>query len=221
MVFLLRVLLAGAIAVVMAGTVTAGAATAQVGVAAASTASSGIRGAVPIHAKLTAASPADGSTVATAREVRLTFNEEPNEQFVQMTVDGPGGSVAEGEPVVKDRTLTQALVADLPPGEHTATYRIVSVDGHPVSGTVRFTTTATAGSSASPTSSPSATSPTDTPSSVTSTPMPTPSAAPATAPASDDAARPWAWVVAAGLLVLVALAVGAAVTRRRGAARAG
>ena len=52
--------------------------------------------------------------------------------------------------------MTQALAADLPAGEHIVTYRVVSTDGHPVSGTVTFTSTA-APASASP--SPTTTTP--------------------------------------------------------------
>ena len=42
---------------------------------------------------------------------------------------------------VDGREVRQALVSGLAAGGHVATFRVVSADGHPVSGTVRFTTT--------------------------------------------------------------------------------
>ncbi|MGL4177690.1 MAG: copper resistance CopC family protein, partial [Dermatophilaceae bacterium] len=92
----------------------------------------GIPGTMSMHASLTGSTPADGSTVETVRTVALTFDEAPTTQFAHITVVGPRGSEVVGTPVVAGRTLTQALAPDLPAGEYTATYRIVSIDGHPI-----------------------------------------------------------------------------------------
>ena len=73
--------------------------------------------------------------------------------------------------------MTQALAADLPAGEHTVTYRVVSTDGHPVSGTVTFTTTAAPASA-----SPSAT--------ATATPTPSPTVAAVASPEPTVTADP-------------------------------
>ena len=78
------------------------------------------------------------------------------------------------------------------------TYRVVSTDGHPVSGTVTFTTTAAPSPSPEPTASV-----TPSPSATASAPTPGESAPPTT-PASDDATSPWPWVVG-GLAVVAAL----------------
>lgn len=158
--------------------------------------------ALPMHSRLLKAAPADDSEVETAEEVVLTFNEDVDPQFVKMTVVGPEGSETDGDPTVDGRVVTQALAADLPAGKHTATYRVVSADGHPISGKVSFTTTLAP--SPSPTATPSATP------SATPTPTATPSATPTVAPdpASDDAGTGgvpwWAWLLG-GLVALAGL----------------
>jgi len=160
------------------------------------------------HSRLLGATPADGSRVDTAEEVVLAFNEEVDEQFVKVTVEGPDGAEVDGDPQVDGREVTQPLAADLPAGKHTVTYRVVSADGHPISGKVSFTTT----TAPSPSPSPSPTASGG--ASVTPSPSATPTAAPTTtptvdaAPASDDGGTaPWIWVllgvvVLAGLLAL-------------------
>ena len=108
-------------------------------------------GVLPFHASLLGSTPKDGSTVDTAGEVVLEFNEDVDETFVEVTVEGPDGSEVQGEPEVDGRAVTQALSSDLPAGEHRVTYRVVSTDGHPVSGTLTFTSTVAPGQSAEPT----------------------------------------------------------------------
>ena len=92
-------------------------------------------GALPLHARLTASSPADGSTARTVAEIVLTFSEQVNPSFVAVTVEGPEGDETDGGPAVDGREVRQALVSGLAAGGHVATFRVVSADGHPVSGT--------------------------------------------------------------------------------------
>ena len=111
-------------------------------------------GTLVAHARLTGSTPADGSTVETARQVTLAFTEDINPDFVEVEVIGPGGAEAAAvEPRVDGRTVTQALVAALPEGGYTVAYRIVSADGHPVAGTFTFTTTAAVSASPTPSAS--------------------------------------------------------------------
>jgi len=171
-----------------------------------------------LHAQLLGSSPKDGSTVATAQQVVLTFNEDVDPTFVRVSVKGPEGSEAEGKPTVSDREVTQALAADLPVGEHVVTYRVVSTDGHPVSGSVSFTSTQ-APASASP--SPTTTTPAPSPSaSSVASPTPTVTTAP-TSGSSDGDSTPW--LVVAVVALLAALGLGAAWrtvgSRRTGAER--
>jgi methionine-rich copper-binding protein CopC len=157
-----------------------------------------------LHAQLLGSTPKDGSTVSTAEQVTLTFNEDVDPTFVKVSVKGPDGSETEGKPTVSDRTVTQALAAGLPAGEHVVTYRVVSTDGHPVSGSVTFTSTqAPASGSPSPTTT---TTPSPSASSVTS-PTPTVTTAP-TSGGSDGGSTPWLVVAVVGLLAALGLGAG-------------
>ena len=54
-------------------------------------------------------------------------------------VDGEGLSMTEGKPSTEGPTVTQALATTLHPGSYVVTYKVISADGHPVSGAVPFT----------------------------------------------------------------------------------
>ncbi len=156
------------------------------------------------HSRLLQAAPADGATVETAEEVVLTFNEEVDPTFVKVTVEGPQGAEVEGDPVVDGREVTQALSSDLAAGGHTVTYRVVSADGHPISGKVSFTTTA----EPSPTdaATPSATATPSASDSASAAPSSTPTVD-AEPTSGDGGPRPWVWVLlgVTGLVALLAL----------------
>ena len=159
-----------------------------------------------LHARLASSTPKDGATVKSAREVVLTFNEDVNPDFVAVRVKGPDGSETAGAPRVNGPVVTQALAAAVPAGEHAVTYRVVSADGHPVAGTVTFTTTQ-GPASASPSPSPSAT-PTSSPTaSVVASPASSPTA---DATSTDTGGGLTPWLVVAGVAVLAALGLGAA-----------
>ena len=64
-------------------------------------------------------------------QVVLTFNEAVNPDFVAVRVAGPDGDEADGTPAVEGPTVTQPLTAPLAAGEHTVTYRVVSVGRPP------------------------------------------------------------------------------------------
>jgi copper resistance protein C len=163
-----------------------------------------------LHSRLDSSSPKDGATVETATEVVLTFNEDVNPDFVAVKVTGPDGGETDGKPTADGTAVTQPLDADLPAGTHTVTYRVVSKDGHPVSGTVGFTTTADP-ASASPSPTPSATG------SATAAPSPTASAVASpeptvtSDPVSDESGSgPTAWLVVGVVALLAVLGLGAA-----------
>ncbi|MFV0433009.1 MAG: copper resistance protein CopC [Leucobacter sp.] len=50
-----------------------------------------------------------------------------------------GENVAEGDPVVEGRSVTQTLRSDLADGDYTALWRVVSSDGHPIQGALTLT----------------------------------------------------------------------------------
>jgi len=93
------------------------------------------------HAALVGATPADGSTLTSApSRVVLRFDESVRTSSV-LVVDGPSGRVSDGAARVLDGTLSVAVrVAPRPSyvGEYTASYRVVSSDGHPVAGSTTF-----------------------------------------------------------------------------------
>jgi copper transport protein len=102
-------------------------------------------GAGPVwaHALLTSTTPAQGSEVTTAPgAVSLTFTEEVGLSGRSVEVTDPRGHrVDDGQPSHPSgdgRTVRAGLVAGLAKGSYTVTWRVVSVDGHPVSGTFAF-----------------------------------------------------------------------------------
>ncbi len=92
------------------------------------------------HASLVSSSPEDGASVATLPdEVSLTFSQEVRAP-AYVVVTGPGGDLASGDPVIDGDTVTQAVTAG-PAGDYSLTFRVVSSDGHPITGEVAFTVT--------------------------------------------------------------------------------
>ena len=161
-----------------------------------------------LHARLVGSNPRDGSSVDTAQEVTLAFDEDVDPTFVKVAVQGPDGSETAGSPRVSGREVTQALATDLPAGEHVVTFRVVSTDGHPVSGTLTFTTTAAPTRSPEPTASASSTAS----SSASAAPSPSasaPSAAPVGTAPAPDSTFPSSTLVIVLAVVLTALGLGA------------
>ena len=173
---------------------------------ASATALPGSTASLVLHSRLLGSTPQDGSSVPSASRVVLTFNEDVNPDFVKVAVKGPNGLEARGAPAVDAREVTQDLAQDLPAGKHAVTYRVVSTDGHPVSGTVTFTTTqAAASASTGPSPSPSASATAADGGSVVASPAP--SAAPAS---GDSGSGSVPWLVVGAVAVLVVLGLGAA-----------
>ncbi|WP_144711656.1 copper resistance CopC family protein [Curtobacterium pusillum] len=135
------------------------------------------------HDVLASTVPVADSTVDGALDrVSLTFSEPPLsglETGIVVSVTTTGGTeVGHGDVRVDGSTVRRA--ADLTAaGPYTVTWRSVSVDGHPVSGSYRFTST---GAPASP---------------ATTTPSPGPTAADSAAPTT-AAAAPTATAAAVG-----------------------
>ena len=94
------------------------------------------------HARLEKSSPKDGSTLtATPPEVMLQFNEPIKDGLNQVTVKSGSTDATQGKPEVDGNTVYQPLKSSLAAGDYTVTYKVVSADGHPVSGTLTFTYT--------------------------------------------------------------------------------
>lgn len=109
------------------------------------------------HSGLASTSPGDGAQVeASPAEVVLEFDEPVSTRLSRVQVTGPaGGTWTTGEPQVSGSTVRQPLAALGPAGTYEIAYRVVSADGHPVSGTSTFVLTA-AGTGAPPPAQPAA-----------------------------------------------------------------
>lgn len=92
------------------------------------------------HAQLLSSSPANGASLPTADELVLTFNEDVSPDFVTFYAEGDSEGVLDGEASVDGPVVTQPL-SPAANGEYAIGYRVVSADGHPVSGEITFTLT--------------------------------------------------------------------------------
>lgn len=162
------------------------------------------------HTRLQGSDPADGTSLATPPErVSLTFNETMQSGFATLTVIGPdGASYQTGDDTADGGTVRIAVAPLGPAGRYEIGYRVVSEDGHPVSGSVAFTLTAPGPAAAAP---PASAAPA-TAGSITA-PPPAPGIAPAGADA-DGGELVWPWIV--GAVVLVGAGVVAALRLGRG-----
>lgn len=100
-------------------------------------------GAVPAsaHAALVGADPGSGSTQATEpASVTLRFNENVgNAQVAARAPDGSTITVSEVHAV--DNAVTATLAEVGQKGRYAVSFRVVSADGHPVSGTITYSVT--------------------------------------------------------------------------------
>ncbi len=92
------------------------------------------------HSVLIETDPTTGSVAATPDAVRLTFNERPQARFSVVQVVGPDGARRDaGNLSVLNDVVSEPLQGTRPAGVYTVNWRVVSADGHPVSGQWRFT----------------------------------------------------------------------------------
>ncbi|QUH03451.1 copper resistance protein CopC [Saccharopolyspora erythraea] len=160
------------------------------------------------HTALLESSPADGATLQQApAEAWLRLSDPIDPNLVTVTLTGADGrQLPLPPPTARDTTLTQPL-PHLDNGRYALAYRIVSADGHPVTGAITFTLDAPL--------------PNTTP-----TPMPTSAPAPANQPPPADTPQPAAedgsaalWWAGGGAVAVVLVAVAAAAVRYLGRQR--
>lgn len=98
------------------------------------------------HSFLVSTDPAKDAVVATApARVSGTFNEQLQPLYPVMTILGPDGRADRwdsGDPTVSGAVLSVGMKGAAPAGKYIVNYRVTSGDGHPVSGSWTFTTTA-------------------------------------------------------------------------------
>lgn len=167
-----------------------------------------VAGPAAAHSRLESSDPADGASLATPpSKVTLTFNEQMQQGFATLTVIGPGDTAwQDGETQVSGDSVSIAVKPLGPAGKYQIGYRVVSDDGHPISGSVSFTLTAPGPAAATAPTSAAA----------PSTAAPTaaaPSTTAAAAPAEDTGGTPvWPWIVGG----VVAVAAGVVLALRLG-----
>ena len=152
------------------------------------------------HDELVSSDPAaDAAVDALPAELTLTFSGElatdPGATELQVT-DAAGTDLADGDPVVEGAVVTQALAGEAS-GAVTVLWKVVSSDGHPISGELAFTVAAVSTPTPTPTDTaiaPPVETPTEEP-----TPTPIETAAPVDAGA---AAVPWILLAVLGVAVL-------------------
>lgn len=169
----------------------------------------GSAGPAVAHNELIGSDPPDGATVATSPAlVSLTFDLPVKPGFSTVTVTGPDSSQWQAGPPAEAGAVVSAPIHPLgPAGQYTIAYQVLSADGHPVRGAVRFTLTDPGTAAAPPARSGtdrSDNAASEAATSSTPTSVPTLGVAPGSAPV-------WPWLAGAGVLLaggVVALRVG-------------
>lgn len=161
---------------------------------------------VSAHDQLISTDPsADAVLEALPAEITFTFSAEllgdggANE--VQVT-DAAGTALTDGPAVVDGVTVTQALTGSAS-GPIAVLWRVVSSDGHPISGELAFTVEAAESPSAAPTETATPESPEPM---MTTMSTPAETAAPSETPAPGDeasAASPLPWII--GVVIVLAV----------------
>lgn len=110
----------------------------------------GTAGAAAAHNVLTSSDPADGAVLDTApASVSLTFDQPVQDFEPVIAVTGPNGNRFDLGPVtVSGSTVGIDLAGAGPAGDYTVAYRVVSADGHPVTGQLGYTLSAQAAGTA-------------------------------------------------------------------------
>jgi len=96
------------------------------------------------HDELVTSSPEADEQFDTAPDaVTLTFSDEPlsldGAGVAVVVTDGAGRDWLAGSPEVSERTVTAPLLDDMPDAGYEVRWRVVSSDGHPISGVLPFT----------------------------------------------------------------------------------
>ena len=153
------------------------------------------------HDSLVSSDPAQGAQLAAGpRVVTLTFDQPVRSGFTTLAVTGPGNTRwTAGDPTTSGNTVSVPVMPLGPAGEYVIGYRIVSADGHPVTGEVRFQLTQAGGGTAAP-AGPAAGSPGSAAASAG------PPGEPAGGSSEPDGTPAWPWVVAAAVLLVAGIA---------------
>ncbi len=111
------------------------------------------------HTSLTGSDPADGAEVAAPAQVRLTFNENVRSARIVIRPENSEAEVQRGAAKLDGPEVVQPVKGTLPNGKYTIGYRVISADGHPVTGVLSFTVTGTPAADGTTPAAPGATAP--------------------------------------------------------------
>ncbi|MEV4713247.1 copper resistance CopC family protein [Micromonospora sp. NPDC049374] len=169
------------------------------------------------HNQLTGSSPRAGARVAEAPDrVELRFLARLDEATTKVTITGPDNvDAAGGQPRFSGNRVSVPFAPGAA-GLYIVGYRLVSADGHPITGEVRFTLTTN--TPADPSPEPTAVDPT-TSGTTGTTPAPATSEAATPVPRSDESTGGGWWWAAVAALPLLAILVAARLIRRRASRR--
>jgi copper resistance protein C len=159
------------------------------------------------HTALKESSPAKGATVPSPSQIVLTFTDSVI--VPQVVVTGASGAKHQSGPAkAKGDKVTQPIEGTLEPGTYTVGWRVVSADGHPVTGTYKFTVEGAPKASGTPGQA--------------AVPAPVPQASTTDSGStssknvgSENAGSSWLWVGLAALVVALLVAGGSLIRRRR------
>lgn len=162
--------------------------------------------------------PADAVLEQPPDVVRLTFTDEilPTAPGI-LVRSADGETVIDAVPALAGREASTVLPPGLADGTYTVSWRVVSADGHPISGSFAFTVRRPASTTAPQPSAAAGTTATAGPTSTTGA-APAPGSAPTTpaAPsATGDSSSPVALVVGGSIALLVLLAAAWLIRRRK------
>ncbi|MBC6457322.1 copper resistance protein CopC [Actinomadura sp. HBU206391] len=153
------------------------------------------------HTTLKEASPGPGTTVSPPARIVLTYGDPVILPQVVLT-DASGRRHESGRAQAVDNKVTQQVAGSLAPGVYQVGWRVVAVDGHPVTGEYRFTVRGTPTSGQDAGGGSSAPAP-----AVTTTARPG-------ASTSGSSSSGW-WWIALGTALAALVVAGIALTRRR------
>lgn len=93
------------------------------------------------HDQLLSSSPAEGERLPSAPdEITLTFSADVLDMGAEVVVaDGDGADWVGADPIVQAGVITVPLRDELPAAGYEVRWRVVSSDGHPISGLIPFT----------------------------------------------------------------------------------
>ena len=171
------------------------------------------------HADLQVSTPEDGESLRVAPEkIRLTFSEELFEELVEISILDAAGDLYSTIEVEQTPPPGTGVIfpwpPQAPPGEYSIAYRVVSADGHPVTGTISFSYAATTPEPSSSDSTPSAQSSTPASSPTASAPSASPTNESSTS-SSTDSSSGTPLVVLGVVLLLGVIAASAIIVRAR------